>query len=349
MHYALTLMYYVYMPHPGFYTDNQGNQPVYRCVSCQYDTYHHENIHAHLKHDHAGQILALPGENQTPAQWQSYQRGTLEDVRIGIMFLTWNTKEASVAAAHAIVHEKKRLEGLFWAKVFLFWADNGSTDGTVLAVSSVFGSMLESKVLFDTNIGQSKARNRMIDAALLSQCDYILMVDGDVEVIADSTAALTKILQELPQSVGCVGANSGNCSALPDPTVLTQCLGLAPWMFKQTPRIAWTHYGLFRRSVLQKCKFDESGPFDGPGWGFEDDDLYLQMASHGWDSLNTLHLRHQHRARHSSLRLLDYDRQILTFRARQAYLAQKWGKDPNPIVQGQVQVISSQNPPKLAT
>src|SRR5205814_10348817 len=42
--------------------------------------------------------------------------------------------------------------------------------------------------------------------------------------------------------------------------------------------IAYTQYGLFSRALFDVCRFD---PNYGPGWGFEDDDLFMQMLHKG--------------------------------------------------------------------
>ena len=46
---------------------------------------------------------------------------------------------------------------------------------------------------------------------------------------------------------------------------------------------AWTHYSVYRSKIFNNgVVFDETGPFSGPGYGFDDDDLGMQIIEAGY-------------------------------------------------------------------
>lgn len=327
----------------GYYQDTHTNQPVYRCQRCKYDTFQLQSIQHHVRYN-CRAPRALPEEDIPFSEWLQSHKDTLRGLEIGVSLLTWNTREASEFAAHALLAEAQRLSG-FGIKLHLFWADNGSEDGTLESLNDIFGDTLAAKFSYAVNLGQSKARNDLIWAVQKTKPHYMLMVDGDIELVPYSAFAMARFLESVPDNIGCIGMNSRNCTHKLDLETATSCRKIEAWMTQGDPQIAWTNYGMFRMPVLEVCKFDETGPFDGPGWGFEDDDLYMQMRVSGYDSLNTPNFRHLHRRRHSSVKNLGMDTATAIHHERQRYLVQKWKNEP--MVADRIRAISHQTMPFL--
>lgn len=318
-----------------YYTDSIHNQPVFRCLRCRYDSFSTDSIDLHCRYQHGP--LVLPEVEMPQDQWISHAKDVVSrwmDIKsvvpkLAIGFLTWNTKDASTRGAQQIAHECKRLRDL-GIECAVFWADNGSTDGTVAALQQIFESAPCEQIHASENRGQSWGRNRIIEGALGWGCDFLLMVDGDIEIIPYSGFAMTRAMLEyqdpkLPMQVGCIGMYCYNCTGDEnDPEVPQDCRKIDPWMLKIPVPIAWTNYGIFSRGVLETCKFDESPAFTGAGWGWEDDDFYVQMLNAGYASLNTPYFRHYHRKRNSSLRNMDHTLAAKVYQERINYLRAKW-------------------------
>jgi GT2 family glycosyltransferase len=319
---------------PGYFIDSIGGQPWYRCQRCPYDGFLHENIRAHVQYAHGGPI-AMPAPGPT----------CIAGHKIAIGLLTWNTCSASICAATAIRQEIDRLIDA-GAVPRLFWVDNGSTDDTVECVRTALWYRCRdhcTEIHNADNLGQSVARNSIIAECLAWGADYLLMVDGDIEIVPGSALSMGNYLETASPATGCVGVYCRNCTHVRDVEVATEFPALDDCYLDLQPAIAWTNYGMFRRSVLETCKFDTSGPFAGPGWGFEDDDYYMQMVVAGYCSLNTKYVRHMHRRRHSSLRALEPSLAAKVFRDRQQYMIAKWGNEP--LVADRIRLLANQTMP----
>lgn len=327
----------------GYYQDTLSNQPVYRCQRCKFDTFEVQRIQHHVRYN-CRAPRALPEDDIPLSEWRQSHKDTLRGLDIGVSLLTWNTREASEFAAKALLAEAQRLHE-FGVKLHLFWADNGSDDGTNDSLNDIFGSTLAAKVTYLTNMGQSRARNDLIWAFLESKAHYMLMVDGDIELVPYSAFAMARFMESVPDNIGCIGMNSRNCTHKLDLDTATNCRKIESWMTQGDPEIAWTNYGMFRKEVFTDCMFDETGPFNGPGWGFEDDDLYMQMRVAGYDSLNTPNFRHLHRRRHSSVKNLGMDNATVIHNERQRYLAEKWKNEP--LVADRIRIIRHQTMPHM--
>lgn len=330
--------------HRGYHLDTTTyrGHTIYRCSQCSYDTPVKENIEAHI-HNHPR--IMLDNLDMDIRDWHLYQK-TLKEANFGrkieIGYLTFNSEpEASVCAP--MVHaEFLRLRDLGFDPE-ICWYDNGSQDGTVkLACNRTFGEGTYS-ILSKRNMGQSVARNAIIQRAKARGAEYILFVDADIAPIPHSTHALIVLMDELSDSVGCVGFHSNNCTPNindADPYIRH----LEPWMFNSITRIAWTQLGLFRGSMFYSTdiRFDESEAFQGAGWGLEDDDLYLQMVESGYESLSTNLFTYFHKHRSSSLRNIPQYREI--FKIRKKYVMSKWKNYSDPVIRHQLSLIDAMHP-----
>ncbi len=304
-------------------------QEQYSCFECNYDTSNIRRIEEHIrKHPQ----LFDPRDQLTAGEWIASQENDPDAVRgrkVALCLLTWNHNHIISDQLSAHCQEMLRLRKL-GNEAMVIVCDNGSTDGTAEFLQKTASS--EAVILNPRNFGISVARNQMITHALRHDCDYILFVDGDIEVIPFSSYALMRHL-EAKDDVGCMGfwsssytedraRASGHCYSIPDRRI------------HDDTHTAWTQYGLFRADMFRSgIWFEETGPFGGPGWGLEDDDLYFQMAQEEWRNLyckGYVYLHRRIRSSVSNLAKAGMDPKLM-FHARKAFLQQKWAGNAQTI------------------
>ncbi len=260
-----------------------------------------------------------------PRQNPTFQR------KILLALLTWNTREISVDSLHAYIKEAQMLRRQ-GHEAAICVCDNGSADGTVDAIRHVAANIdLPFHVIANpSNAGNSIARNQIIAHMLHSDADYVVFMDGDIELVPFSSFAMLRYMEGQGHRLGCIGANSGGYSHLRERATpyLYSIYGLQT---EETNLVAWTQYGMFRRAVFEEgVRFDESKPFDGPGWGFEDNDLAFQMHVKGFRNQRFFGMTYLHRNVQSSVRIMrqqGIDPNPL-YRRRQDYVIDKWQAVP---------------------
>ena len=305
---------------------------MYSCQDCPYYTFENEaRMLDHCRKTGHGLQRELPDFEQ----WKSEHQGQLRPVIITLGYLCWNTCRASEEGMAALIQEADKLTAM-GCTVHLIAVDNGSTDGTAEALGKVSEGRATVLPLLD-NIGISKARNIIVDDALRMGSDYLLLLDGDIEVVPYSTFHMARYL-ECHRDVGCIGAYSGLCS--PERDRCAQWLSEIPESkMRQDIKCAWTQYGLFRCQMFRDgIRFDEGGPFGEPGWGFEDDDLFWQMKERGYGNRYFGGMCYLHRNLRSSwpnLRRDGIDPKV-AFKKRKEYLISKWSKALNPDIMNSV-------------
>ncbi len=251
-------------------------------------------------------------------------------MKIGLSLLAWNSRDITVEALAALAAEAERLARRGAAAVIVA-CDNGSSDGTGEALAAAATRLaVPCRLLLNAeNQGISLARNRVIDVMLEEGADYLLLTDGDIEVVPGSVAAMLEHLAASDPQVGCIGADSYTHTR--DRAAATPYLAsLAGCRISDDREELWaarTGYGLFRRAVFAAgVRFDESPPFDRPGWGCEDVDLAFQMHAKGFYIQTIAGMTYLHRDVNSSIPHLrdlgldpraDYDR-------RRRYVVEKW-------------------------
>jgi glycosyltransferase involved in cell wall biosynthesis len=254
----------------------------------------------------------------------------LPESKIVLGLLTWNTRDVSRESLAALVGEAERLERA-GAEPLIVVCDNGSTDGTreALRAAQERLTLPHRFLLNDHNQGSSRARNRILDVTLEAGAGSLLLMDGDIEIVPGSGVAMLQHLAASEPRVGCIGAHCHGQTrqrerATPFLASLAECRVSddrdALW-------VAWTQYGLFRREVFAAgVRFDESPPFDGPGWGCEDVDLAFQMHGHGFYNQVFSGMTYLHRNVNSSiphLRDLGLD-PAAEYNRRRRYVVEKW-------------------------
>jgi glycosyltransferase involved in cell wall biosynthesis len=250
--------------------------------------------------------------------------------KVALALLTWNTRAVSLESHAALVEEAARLERR-GEEPEIVVCDNGSTDGTPAALRAAEArlSLPHRFLLNSANQGSSRARNQILDAALAAEAEYLLFTDGDLEIVPGSVVAMLDHLRAAEPLVAAIGAHCHGQTPRRE-LATPEVEGLDPFPIADDRRglwVAWTQYGLFRRQVFEAgVRFDESPPFDRPGWGCEDVDLAFQIHARGFYSQAFSGMTYLHRAVNSSIPLLralgsdpraDYQR-------RRRYVIEKW-------------------------
>jgi len=247
--------------------------------------------------------------------------------RVVLALLTWNTREISLDSLRAYQEEGLLLQRLGHRPVICV-CDNGSDDGTAAALvdrreSSPVPMEL---ILNDRNTGSSIARNQIIDFALGQEAEYILFMDGDIEVVPFSSVAMLRYMESSGSRLGCIGADSSWQTPQRDKAARS-FFSVTGQRIDTTDLVAWTQYGMFRCEMFRAgVRFDTADPFGGPGWGFEDNDLAFQMEVLGYVNQRFYGMIYLHRAAHSSIRIL-HQRGIdvaALYGRRKQYLIDKW-------------------------
>lgn len=319
------------MIHKGYVASPLHGQPVYRCCTCQYDSFYEENTRAHLRNaDHPKIILPDP---RSPLG--SYPQ--FKGLRVAISILTWNTGDFAEESIAAVDRELLVLNAL-GVETLGIWFDNGSDYTTLHPVVENWRFARN-----QTNEGQSNARNKIAKIVAEFDADYWIMVDGDIKMIPNSGIGLLESIMESQGSVACVGFTSYLCSGDPNSPDISEDAREIP-ILHHTPVIAWTQYGIFEAWMFGEggLAFDESGPFAGPGWGLEDDDLYLQMLNMGFTAANTNLFTYLHWKRSKCIQDIGPQKATDIWMARKKYLMEKWSSASNSKVQHQLNSISNQ-------
>jgi glycosyltransferase involved in cell wall biosynthesis len=234
-------------------------------------------------------------------------------MKYSVCIINWNWLEVLKPSIQKLKEEKKMVD------LEIIVLDNGSIDGS----SEWLKQQTDiTSICLSDNMGSCIGRNKMLDVA---QGDYILLLDSDILYVNGSLEYLKGKFDDCDDATMCVGWNpfyftnelDKYVDALPDLTspmqqhVLGDC----------NSTFALTQYGLFKKEVFDKCRFDENLLI---GWGFEDNDLYRQMQQYSWEvrNINCLYYHAKHTTKwfesHKDLHSVNYY-------DRGEYFKQKWG------------------------
>lgn len=302
----------------GFYHDELSGQTVFRCCNCPHDTFSEDNA---LGHQRDAKHQPVPKFDLAEANTLGY--AGLEGMKVVLATITSEADMPSRTAELLMVESDiMKARGI---KSSVFWVDNGSS-----ALDYYMANDSDVHLRYDRNLGQSIARNAMIDYACSEGADLLFMVDGDIEPIPFSPLAFVDYMRINMYwiKLGCIGMYSHNCThhrgELIDPCCAS-VLGLA----STSASIAWTQYGMFNCEMFRKgLRFDISPCFQGEGWGFEDDDFYCQMLNAGYASHHTKHFTYGHFRKRGSLRRMDPDLAAKVYDARKMHVYNKWISNP---------------------
>jgi glycosyltransferase involved in cell wall biosynthesis/SAM-dependent methyltransferase len=249
--------------------------------------------------------------------------------KVVLALLSWNTRDVTVDSLRAYIREAQMLRRL-GLQPLICVCDNGSTDGAAAVLQKCEPDIEYPHrfILNTTNLGNSVGRNQIVEFAREMDADYILFMDGDIEVVPFSSFAMLRYMENSGRELGCIGA----CSAGQTP----HRQSASPSFYsigrvETTDLVAWTQYGMFRREIFDDgIRFDESEAFTGPGWGFEDNDLAFQLKMKGYVNQRFFGMTYLHRNIQSSVRImrgLGIDVRAL-YQQRRAYVIDKWSNVP---------------------
>jgi len=249
--------------------------------------------------------------------------------KIMLSLLSWNTKESTIDSLNAYLNEAEMLKRL-GCDPFVVVCDNGSIDGTseLLADLDKQIELPHHFFLNKENKGSSIARNQIIDLMSERGDDYLLMMDGDIEIVPFSSFAMFRYMEEQGRLLGCLGPHSSGFSPLREKTTKFQ-FDLSKCRKDFVNYVAWTQYGMFRREMFEDgIKFDVNKPFNGEGWGFEDNDLAFQMIAKGYQIQVFTGMTYLHRNVHSSIRVMKSigNDPRINYENRRHYILDKWKK-----------------------
>ncbi|MDO8610738.1 MAG: glycosyltransferase [bacterium] len=202
-------------------------------------------------------------------------------MNISAMILSWNTKDDTIKSIKSINKELEILKALGHKTNFVF-TDQGSTDGIVEWVRHNGNYFGITHINFNPfNFGISIGRNIGLD--MISDSDYIFMIDGDVNPVENTFKCMIDYMEQ-NKNVGCLGANSLQVS--PNEQMATQRVESLVNVSDGHPGglqqlgVAYTQYGCFRGSLFHQynLRFEDNGPFALPGHGYEDDDMAIQIS-----------------------------------------------------------------------
>lgn len=250
-------------------------------------------------------------------------------MKIAITVLTWNNVKDTKTLLRSL-----RGDALYLAEnheVCFLISDNGSTDGT-LEFFEYFADHISVPVeihAFESNMGISVAKNVSIDKCVERGFDYMFMFDNDVAIIPNSLPRFIDYMETHPE-VGCFGQHidyykrDRHDPEIPQIFPSLESLNIVSNVKSGCGATrAWTHYSIYRGSMLADgVKFDTEGPFGSAGYGFDDDDLGMQIvtAGHRIDCFTDVHCYHNV---NSSVKPLS-DEKMMNFHEREAYLKDKW-------------------------
>lgn len=252
--------------------------------------------------------------------------------KVALALLSWNRRDVTIENLEALKQEAQRLR-CYNFDPHVVICDNGSSDGTPNLLKKQKGVKV---ILNKKNLGSAVARNQIIDHAIEIDAEYILFVDCDITVIPGST--LEMLLWFRNHGGASLGMNSGKWTSEPEKAT-TWCPQIEDvWV---APFVCLTQYGLFPVSILKQFRFDEHY---GPGWGYEDNDLAMQIQ----DKTGVLNYTfnknlYLHRHISSSIALMEADgidahKNVMD---RANYIMKKWGNKPvfKPMIEHILAVI----------
>lgn len=260
------------------------------------------------------------------------------NVTVTLGMTTWNQGVGTLAlTTSALLRESDRLAKVGVDAIVLI-VDNKSTDGTAECLSKLKGCVT---VQVPQSVGSGVLRNHIITESFLEGSDYVAFLDGDIAVIPYSIVTMVRHLEQ-NRDLYAVGM---------DPVAQTMDWGSSSTYcgsalhHRRDALMYLCGYGVFRQSVFDTIRFDESGPFGEVGWGSEDDDLFLQMveAEMPADYLEGYTFYHgTPRSSWPSLRALGID-PLQSFETRREYLLQKWrALRPQHVHSGHLNLLKGQ-------
>lgn len=232
-------------------------------------------------------------------------------LKLSINILTWNCFDTLQMTLDVL---KKELETIPDSEIII--VDNGSNDGSEKLAT----------IRNPDNRGISIGKNQGIEA---SQGEYILLLDGDVVPVLNSIRLLLKYMEANPECLA-LGFMPNRFSIEKNRPGMSHHESVCHTLFNPRPSpTTCIFYGMFHRSVFNKCRMSVDGPFGGPGYGWEDHDFFNQMKEAGitqWVcGMNYETGKYYHKI-NSSIRVMGHGKYQSTSEIRGRAYHQKWEK-----------------------
>lgn len=263
---------------------------------------------------------------------------------IGFGMLSWNLRDVARDSLLALIREASVLQRNGHSP-FLCICDNGSTDGTAQALASLdeIAGVPHQFIFNQENRGNAVARNQIIDCMLGHGVDYIFFIDGDAEIVPFSTLAMLQYMENTNGKLASLGLSrfGESVETLDRNEASKSFFSVDEKLVETSQLIAPTWYGIYRRSIFEEgVRFEEHPPFNGPGWGFEDNELAFQIVTKGYSIHLFTGMVVLHRAPYSSIHIMreqGIDAKRLYY-LRKQYVIDKWS-GISPISDGPLKII----------
>jgi len=211
---------------------------------------------------------------------------------------------------------ERSIDRLLQEDVDIWVVDNGSTDGSAEMLREY--SDIVHVILFSENLGQSHARNTIIEHInQTTRTPYLMFLDSDILYIPMSASGLRNELSRLPDDAYCLGIHNARWDGTQDEAE-ADTYWSGPGEIRNNVSIAWTQYGMFKLALLNDMNihdkpganpFPEFGPFYGPGYGYEDDWLHAAFEQHGYKAYHCTKPLYYHNAHHTYRAGIDIKRE----------------------------------------
>jgi len=231
-------------------------------------------------------------------------------MKLSINILTLNNVDTLIDTLHVIKEEPIDKE----TEVII--VDNGSTDGCEDLAT----------ICNEKNLGISIGKNQGIRA---SKGEYILLLDGDVVPVKNSIRKLLEYMEANPECKA-LGFFPTKFSAEKNRVGMSYHESICHTLFNPRPsRTACLYYGIYHRSIFDVCMLDETGEYNGPGYGWEDHDFFRQMKEAGMTQwvcgMNYETGKYYHKI-NSSIRVMGHNQYVKSSEARGRQYHEKWSK-----------------------
>jgi len=248
-------------------------------------------------------------------------------MNISISILTWNDIEDTKILMESLVDDYYVLDKHY--NVFLNICDNGSKDGTVDFLKS-YDRLPINLILLETNMGINISKNILIEEAIKQNSEYMFVFDHDLAIIKGSMIGMLNVISK-NDSVGCFGQHIDFYTKDKNSRLIAECfpyyedLDIKYNVLSGCGAVRpWPHYSVYKTEIFKNgVRFDINGPFSYPGYGFDDDDLGMQITEKGYDVWCFVGLYCYHNINYSITNLKEYGFP-LGYKEREKYFLNKW-------------------------
>ena len=237
-------------------------------------------------------------------------------MKVSINILTWNCFKTLEQTFEVLFEELKDTQ------YEVIVVDNGSIDDSKEYMKQQCRVFNNIKYIYNTeNKGISHGKNQGIENSV---GDYVLMLDADIVPVRGSLISLISYLNQ-HEDVDALGFHPDMWTSTQNEaeTFCYELVEVAP------VKRSCIYYGIYRKLIFDiGLRLDDTGVFDGVGYGWEDHDFYETMKAMGITQyachINKPNTRYYHQI-NSSIRNMGREKYMESSRARADYFHSKWG------------------------